>query len=178
MCPLRAIDYIVHERNFTDVVFYIIGTGTQWDEIVDLSKKLNIDKHTKFTGFIPFDELYEILSTADLCVNPEFCNDFTDKSTMVKIMEYMTFGKPIVQFHTTEGKATAQDAAVYVKDNNEIDFAKTIISLLEDPVKRKKMGDYAKKRISEELCWDKQILNLQDVYHRLYPNNCQVSINR
>jgi glycosyltransferase involved in cell wall biosynthesis len=164
---LRAIEYIVYKHNFTDIIFYIIGTGTQWDEIVNLSKKLNIDKYIKFTGFIPFDELYEILSTADLCVNPEFCNDFTDKSTMIKIMEYMTFGKPIVQFHTTEGKATAEDAAVYIMDNNETDFAKTIISLLEDPGKRKKMGDYAQKRIREELCWDKQMVNLQKVYQRL-----------
>lgn len=164
---LRAVEYIVYKRNFTDVIFYIIGTGTQWEEIVSLSRTLKVDKYIKFTGFIPFDELYEILSTADLCVNPEFCNDFTDKSTMVKIMEYMTFGKPIVQFHTTEGKATAEDAAIYIKDNNETDFAKSIISLLEDPDKRKKMGDYAQKRIRDELCWDKQVVNLEKVYRRL-----------
>jgi glycosyltransferase involved in cell wall biosynthesis len=171
---LKAIDYIVYKKNYTDILFYIIGTGTQWHELISLSKKLQIDNYVKFTGFIPFEELYEILSTADLCVNPEFCNDFTDKSTMVKIMEYMTFGKPIVQFLTTEGKVTAGDAALYIVNNNEIDFAHGVIELLEDPEKRKEMGTFAQKRIVNELCWDKQKVNLQRVYDRLFSDKRQL----
>ena len=65
---------------------------------------MQIEKYLWFTGYIPDKDLFEILSTVDVCVNPEFGNEFTDKSTMIKIMEYMTFMKPIVQFYTTEGK--------------------------------------------------------------------------
>jgi glycosyltransferase involved in cell wall biosynthesis len=78
---------------------------------------LKIENHVQFTGYIPYSALYEVLSTADLCVNPEYCNSFTDKSTMIKIMDYMSFGCPIVQFDTTEGRVTAQEAAVYIAEN-------------------------------------------------------------
>ncbi len=41
---------------------------------------------------------------------------------MIKIIEYMASGKPIVQFETTEGKASAGAAAIYVTNNDEVEF--------------------------------------------------------
>ena len=41
-----------------------------------------------------------------------------DKSTMNKIMEYMAFGKPIVQFDVVEGRRSAMDASLYAKPND------------------------------------------------------------
>jgi len=114
---------------------------------------MGIDRYVTFTGFIPYSQLYEILSTSDACVNPEFKNDFTDKSTMIKIMDYMVFRKPIVQFETTEGKATAGKAAIYIKNNNEIEFAEALVKLLKDKQKCKKMGNVGWSRIYETLNW-------------------------
>ena len=118
----------------------------------------------KFTGFIPYKDFYEFLATADVCVNPEFRCAFTDKSTMLKIMDYMVFGKPIVQFETTEGKVTAGDASIYVSNNDAIEFAESLIELLNNPAKRKKMGAIGKKRIHQKLNWDIQKLNLKKAY--------------
>ena len=86
---------------------------------------------------------------------------------MVKIMDYMTFGKPIVQFETTEGKVTAGDAALYVKNNDEVEFAEAIIELLNNPEKRKRMGEIGRNRIYEKLSWDKQKINLKKAYEYL-----------
>ena len=36
-----------------------------------------------------------------------------DLSTMIKIMEYMALGKPIVQFDLKEGRFSAQEASLY-----------------------------------------------------------------
>ncbi len=135
--------------------------------MVNLSQDLGLTKYVKFTGFIPYEDLYEILATADLCVNPEYKNSFTDKSTMVKIMDYMVFGKPIVQFDTKEGRATAGESSVYVKNNDEIAFAEAIVSLLNDEGKRREMGQIGKRRIFEKLNWDVQKLNLFEAYKRL-----------
>ena len=43
-----------------------------------------------------------------------------DISTMIKIMEYMALGKPIVQFDLREGRFSAQDAAVYADPQNQV----------------------------------------------------------
>lgn len=167
---LRSVHYIVFEKNITNIKFVIIGTGTNWQQMVNLSKEMGLEKYVQFTGFIPYEDLYEILSTADLCVNPEFRDDFTDKSTMIKIMDYMVFGNPIIQYETTEGRVTAGGAAKYIKKNDEIDFAEAIIELLNDPEKRAEMGKIAKKRIMEKLNWDFQKKNLKRAYNYLENN--------
>jgi len=135
--------------------------------MVQLSKHLNLGKYVKFTGYIHSPDYYDILSTADICLNPEFRNDYTDKSTMIKIMEYMASGKPIVQFETTEGKTSAGAAAIYVTNNDEVEFAEAIIHLLKDKKKRERMGEIGKQRINEKLSWDKQKINLKNAYDYL-----------
>ena len=68
-----------------------------------------------------------MLNTADVCVNPDVANDMNDKSTMNKIMEYMALGKPIVQFDLTEGRFSAQEASLYARANDPVDFANRIV---------------------------------------------------
>ena len=164
---LRAVRYLVYGKGITRIKFVIIGAGPHWAEMVNLSKEMGLQDYVFFTGFVPFQEFYEILSTADICVNPEYKNPFTDKSTMMKIMDYMAMGKPIVQFDTVEGRVTAGDSAIYVNENDDSAFAESIIGLLEDPDKREKMGAIGKKRIHELLHWDRQKKNLEKAYQSL-----------
>ena len=60
--------------------------------------------------------LFKVLSTADVCINPDRPNALNDLSTMNKIMEYMALGKPIVQFALTEGCVSAQSASLYARN--------------------------------------------------------------
>jgi len=39
--------------------------------MINLSKSLNLDDYVNFTGRIPDDELFQILNTADICVNSD-----------------------------------------------------------------------------------------------------------
>ena len=79
----------------------------------------------------------------------------------------MTFEKPIVQFYTKEGEVTAGDCALYVKENSEPDFAESLISLLEDKGKRESMGLVGRRRIEEELCWDRQKAKMKEAYDHI-----------
>ncbi len=164
---LTAVDHIVHKVNRTDIKFIVIGTGPHWRSVVKLSGEMRIERHVYFTGFISDHDLYEILSTVDVCVNPEFENDFTNKSTMIKIMEYMTFGKPIVQFYTKEGEVTAGGSACYVRENSPVLFAETLLELLGDEQRRIRMGKIGMDRIDNELGWPNQKLHLKNAYERV-----------
>jgi glycosyltransferase involved in cell wall biosynthesis len=161
---LEAAKYIIYEKKITNIKFIIIGTGTDWNSIVSLAKEMKLGEYVHFTGFIPYTDFYEILATSDVCVNPEHRNPFTDQSTMLKIMDYMTFGKPIVMFETTEGKVTAGDAALYLTENDNMLFANSIVELLHDQPRRDKMGEISRKRIETELNWDIQKENLRKAY--------------
>ena len=161
---LRVAQIIVHEKGIKNIKFVLIGNGPEWERLVALSREMGLESYVEFTGFIPYEELYEIIATSDVCVNPEFRNEFTDKSTMIKVMEYMVFGKPIVQFRTTEGEITAGEAAAYVEGNDLKLFAERILELLNNPRTRGRMGEIGRRRICEKLSWNRQKIELRRAY--------------
>src|SRR6266849_4322780 len=85
-----------------DIHFTCVGGGPGLTGLRKLTMDKGLDDILNFTGRIPEGELLEILSTADVCVNPDKPCKMNDISTMIKIMEYMALGKPIVQFDLKE----------------------------------------------------------------------------
>ena len=112
------------ELGRTDVHFTCVGGGPALASLRDMVRDKDLGDMVNFTGRVSDQDLLEILSTADVCVNPDRPCEMNDISTMIKIMEYMALGKPIVQFDLREGKFSAQDAAVYADTRNQVtDFA-------------------------------------------------------
>lgn len=161
---LESVQYLVRDLNRTDIQFALVGGGSDIAKLKALSNELGLDEFVNFTGRLPDAELFEILSTADICVNPDRVNPMNDKSTMNKILEYMALGKPIVQFDVAEGKYSAKQASLYAKANDPIDFANKIIELLENPQMRKSMSEFGKKRIKEKMAWSYEIPKLLKAY--------------
>ena len=161
---VRSIDILVKEKRFKDLIVYLIGVGDEVPRLRQLVHELKLDDYIIFTGFIPWDEVLKILSTADICLSPDPKNPLNDISTMNKVMEYMAMGKPIVSFDLKEARVSAGDSALYVESNSIQAFAEGILKLMHDPHLRKKMGEIGKRRIEEELCWQKQETNLLKVY--------------
>jgi glycosyltransferase involved in cell wall biosynthesis len=148
-----------------DVLFTCVGGGTELNKLKKMVEDRGLLDTVHFTGRVPDDDLLEILSTADVCVNPDRPSEMNDISTMIKIMEYMALGKPIVQFDAKEGRFSAQEASLYAsKDDGVADFAAKIIWLLDRPEERKRMGELGRKRIEEMLAWDYSVPELLAAY--------------
>jgi glycosyltransferase involved in cell wall biosynthesis len=166
---VEAASYIVHDRRRTDMHFVVVGGGTDLPNVVALAKKMDVSDHFTFTGRVSDQALMEYLNTADVCVNPDEYNEMNDRSTMIKIMEYMALGKPIVQFAMTEGRVSAGDASLYAAPNDAVDFACKLIELADDPVMRKNMGELGRMRVERELAWVYQAPKLLAAYAALWP---------
>jgi glycosyltransferase involved in cell wall biosynthesis len=165
---LRSIRHIVHERGRTDIQFGLVGGGTSLGKLKVYAQELGVSDYVTFTGRVPDQQLLEMLNTADVCVNPDVANEMNDKSTMNKIMEYMAFGKPIVQFDLTEGRFSAQKASLYAKRNDEVDFAEKILDLVDNEALRKEMGEFGRQRVSNELEWKYEAPKLLAAYAHLF----------
>jgi glycosyltransferase involved in cell wall biosynthesis len=164
---LHAVEYIIEEKKRTDIKFVVVGSGPHLEFLIRKTRDMGLERYVHFTGYVPDSDLYAILADSDICVNPEFGNEFTDKSTMIKIMEYMMFAKPIVQFHTVEGEVSAGESAVYIRQNSVPSFAEANLDLLDNPEQRAKMGALGRKRVEEELGWAKQKQHLADAYRTI-----------
>jgi glycosyltransferase involved in cell wall biosynthesis len=152
-----------------DVHFTCVGGGPGLAGLRKMNHEMQLEDMFTFTGRIPDRELLEILSTADVCVNPDKPCRMNDMSTMIKIMEYMALGKPIVQFESKEGRFSADEASLYGDTENQVsDFASKVLWLLENPDERKRMGDFGRRRIEEELAWQYSVPSLLAAYRRAF----------
>jgi glycosyltransferase involved in cell wall biosynthesis len=88
------------------------------------------------------------------------------------MLEYMALGKPIVAFDLTEHRVSARGAALYARPNDELDFARRIAELMDDPEQRERMGALGRARVEQELAWDHSVPGLLRVYQELLPLSC------
>lgn len=165
---LRSVRIIVRDHGRDDIHFGLVGGGTELEFMKGYASELGISDFVTFTGRVPDEPMLEMLSTADVCVNPDVANEMNDKSTMNKIMEYMALGKPLVQFDLTEGRRSALEASAYAKKNDEYDLAGKIVELLDDEERRKAMGEFGRRRVEEDLQWDCEAPKLLAAYDALF----------
>ncbi|MEH2328100.1 glycosyltransferase family 4 protein [Nostoc sp.] len=165
---LRMVYYIVHKKNRSDIHFMLIGSGPMAEKLKKLSKELEVNEFVEFTGFKQGEELLERLSSCDVCVEPSPTSAYNENCTMNKILEYMAMGKAIVQFDLREGRRSAQEASLYAKPNDEVEFAEKILELLDFPERREKLGAEGRRRMEEILEWQYQAPKLLDAYDKVW----------
>jgi glycosyltransferase involved in cell wall biosynthesis len=165
------LDVAKHIENLgrRDIHFTCVGGGPGLAGLQEMAQNRHLDDMVNFTGRVSDVELLEVLSTADVCVNPDKPCRMNDISTMIKIMEYMALGKPIVQFDLKEGRFSAQEASLYCDNENRVeDFADKLLWLLDHPEERQKMGDFGQRRVQKELAWEYSVAGLLTAYDRGY----------
>ena len=152
-----------------NIHFTCVGGGPGLAGLRKMVQDKGLDDMVNFTGRIPGEQLLDILSTADICVNPDKPCEMNDISTMIKIMEYMALGKPIVQFDLKEGRYSAGEASLYSDNSNQVaDFAAKILWLLDHPEERRTMGEFGRRRVVQELAWEHSVENLLAAYQRAF----------
>ncbi|KWX66505.1 glycosyltransferase family 4 protein [Mycobacterium sp. NAZ190054] len=164
---LRAVRLLRDHVGREDFHCIFMGAGDVLPEMVALSEELGISDIVEFPGRVPDAFVERCLSTADVCLSPDPFNPLNDVSTMNKVVEYMAMGRPIVSFDLTEARVSAGDAAVYVPGNDERGFAEAVDMLLQDPERRRSMGELGRRRVEDELSWEVSSRNLIRFYDRL-----------
>lgn len=165
---LEAARHMVEDLGRQDVQFLLAGGGPALEDMRRLAGQMRLDPYVEFLGRVPDQTLLEVLNTADVCVNCDEVNEMNDKSTMNKIMEYMALAKPIVQFELTEGRFSARDASLYARPNDSQDFAAKIVTLLDHPELRERMGQFGRERVERQLAWQYEAPKLLAAYEALF----------
>ena len=168
---LRALHHLLHTFGRTDFYCVLMGDGDAFASLRKLAQQLCLEDYVRFTGLVRGEELWGYLAAMDICVDPDPANAYNNRSTMIKIMEYMAFAKPIVAFDLPEHRVTAQQAAVYVTPNDERAFARALAQLMDDAARRKVMGAFGRHRIETKLEWRYSVSHLLDAYQKVLPKS-------
>ena len=161
---LRAIREMVFTLGRRDFLAIIIGSGDAFPDVRALAESSQIEAYVWFTGRLSELETRRHLSAVSVCVQPDPLSPLNDKSTMNKLMEYMALGKATVAFDLFETRFSAQDAVIYVRPNDELEFARRVSWLLDNPDERKKMGDIGRHRVANALAWEYSVPELLRAY--------------
>ena len=162
LCSLRS------DWKQEDFLCIVVGDGDALSSVKALARELGLDHKISFVGWVSDPEVYfRYLFTADICVAPDPSNKYNDRSTFVKIMEYMLAGKPVVAFDLPETRVSAEGAALYASPNDYRDFAAKIATLIANERLRHSMGKLGQRRVETCLAWQYSIPSLLAVYDRV-----------
>lgn len=163
---LRALAKLANRR--TDWHALFVGAGDVLPAMHALAEELGLRNSVEFTGLLERHAVLRVISTADVCLSPEPRNPLNDKSTMIKVAEYMALGRPIVAFDLWETRATAEGAALYSPPNDEARFAERINELLSDDRLRQELGERGRTRVRSALSWTHSEQQLLAAYEHLF----------
>lgn len=164
-CLCRVLHHLRYDLRREDFSCIVIGDGDALPEIKDLTQRLELNDKVWFTGWVDGEKYLQCLSGADICVSSEPRTTYNDRSTFIKITEYMAAGKPIVAFDLAETRYSAQDSALYASFDDESAFAVCLAELMDDPHLRNELGRRGQERVRKELAWEYSIPHLLSAYN-------------
>jgi glycosyltransferase involved in cell wall biosynthesis len=157
---ISAADELVNVHKRTDVAFAIVGPGDVREELQAMVRRQGLEDVVDLPGEADDARLREYIATADVCVSVDKRNELNDRSTMIKVLEYLVMGKPVVQFPLLEMQRLCGDSTLYARDGDPIDLAIQIARLLDDSDLRREMGHRAAARAEDGLTWPHEVPGL------------------
>jgi glycosyltransferase involved in cell wall biosynthesis len=153
-------------RHRLDARLTIIGDGDARPALEAELARHGVAEYVTFTGWVALERVPELLQRADVCVDPAPATDVNERSTMMKIAEYLALGKPVVGYDLLEARRTAGSAALLVPAGDADAFTERIAALAADPDLRRRFALAARERASE-LTWEHSERALLSAYRAL-----------
>ena len=163
---LEAAHHVRSELGRDDIGFVFVGTGDMWEKLQQRHAELDLGDGVWFTGFISDDDMLDYLSSATIGLAPDLDSPLNNISTMIKTMDYMAMGLPVVSFDLIESRFSAGGAAVYANEHSPEAFGDAIVELIDDPARREQMAAIGGERINGQLSWKKSEEQLMACYER------------
>jgi len=147
----------------------VIGDGDARQTLEVDMRRHGLSPRLTITGWTPWERVPELLGEVDVCVDPAPATAVNERSTMIKIAEYLALGKPVVAFDLLETRRTAGDAAILVPPGDPAGLADAIEALARQPGRRTELARLARVRAAT-LIWRHSERALLSAYETVLAN--------
>jgi glycosyltransferase involved in cell wall biosynthesis len=161
---IRALHHLERDLGLRDWRAVIIGPAEEPEPLLALAEELGVADRVTWTGFQEERVWRRLLATVDVCVVPDPGNALNVHSTVIKTMEYMALGKPVVAYDLPEHRVSAGDAALYAAVDDPLDLARAIERLACDAALRERLGTVGRARVRDGLAWEHSAKALVELY--------------
>ena len=157
----KYIIYAVHElkNKFPYLIYLIAGKGPYLETIKGLVKKLNLEKHVLFLGWISEPEKSVILAKSDIFAMTPVTSGESVEGFGMAFIDAAFHGVAALGSDDGGIKDAIIDGqtGIICKKNDQLDITNNIEKLLENKKLRDQLGANGKKIAKEEYSWDKKI---------------------
>jgi len=165
-------------KQHPNTLFLIVGDHTlpglrreDWEEKV---RQRGLSDNFIFVGRVPHDHIPSFIAASDVCVDTFSNRPYFAAAHPVKVLEYMSCGKPVV---ATELPGTMQTVkhgvhGYLAEPGDPQEFAKYVNALLDDGNLRIKLGRNGRKLVESEYAWESLTKKLEHVYRILCDRKC------
>jgi len=127
---------VVH-RQFPHSTLMLVGEGDNPHErasLEQLAVRVGLGRAVEFTGFVPMEQAWQLIATAEVCVSPFAPSMILDVCSPTKLVEYMALGKAIVaNIHPEQTIILDESGAGMLVPWGVQEFAAGIALTLADP---------------------------------------------
>lgn len=138
-----------------DVAFAVVGPGDARAKLWAEVQARGLADRVAMPGPVDDDLVRAYLSTADVCLSLDPAGPLNDRSTMIKVLEYMAAGRPVIQSPLPEMRRLCGDATRWA--DGAPAAADAVVAVLDDPAEARRLGEAARARIDGGLWWPDQV---------------------
>lgn len=147
--------------------FLIVGDGPDREKLRSLIRERKLEDRVFLKGFIPMEQVAEIMAGIDLGVVPKRSDSFGNEAFSTKIMEFMAMNVPVVASRTRIDEYYFTDQLVqFFESGNPTDLASKIALLIENPERRNALRGSSAEFIARNN-WDVKKREYLDLVDRL-----------
>jgi len=149
---------LLTRRGRDDITFAAVGPGDARAGLTAEVRARGLADRFVLPGRVDDDLVRAYLSTAAVCLSLDRSSPMNDRSTMIKVLEYMAAGRAIVQTPLPEMRRVCGDTTAWASGPGSV--ADAITALLDDPAEARRLGTAARARIEDGLLWSDQVPRL------------------
>jgi len=154
LVPNKGVHFLIKsfalvKSSINDVKLIIVGDGPLKYYLINLTKRLNLEKDVIFTGFVDDEDLPKYYASCDIFASASVLEGFG-----LIFLEAMALGKPIVAFNLASIPEVVGNAGILVNEINHEKFANAVIQLLRDEELYQEKSKIALNRV-KLFSWEK-----------------------
>jgi len=157
---LQAVRALVDEG--VEVEYRILGDGPHRESILFAIHDLGLEQHVELPGARRADDVRDAMRWADVCLHPAISEGFC-----VSVIEAQSMGLPVVCTDADGlGENVADGETGFVVARRDAGaLAERLREVASDPALRERMGAAAVSRAHERFGFDRQLDELETLYH-------------
>ncbi len=163
----KGAKYLVGAAKYIKGEIFVAGDGPERQHLVEFIAKKRLS-NVHLLGYLNTEELYNFYYRADVLVSPSV----VDEALGLSILEAMAAGTPVIATRKGGIPLLVKHGhnGLFVKSRNSKDIANACNRILEDDETRKRMGENARKSVSERFTWKRTSSALDRLFLRIARN--------